>query len=66
MEELLGRNSSGVGLENRIIPRESVALTMRYHLQKLALASPTGGGRSVSIGCSRIKATELILFNILI
>jgi len=26
--------------------------------QKLALTSPTGGGRSVGIVCSRTKATE--------
>ena len=29
--------------------------------QKLALTSPTGGGRSVGIVCSRTKATEFSL-----
>ena len=28
--------------------------------QKLALTSPTGGGRSVGIVCSRTKATEFL------
>jgi hypothetical protein len=31
------------------------------YLQKLALTSPTGGGRSVSIVRSRTKATEFSL-----
>jgi len=30
--------------------------------QKLALTSPTGGGRSVGIVRSRTKATELLLY----
>jgi hypothetical protein len=49
------------GLENRDYGlRGSAALTMR-HLspQKLALISPTSGGRSVGIVRSRTKATEL-------
>jgi hypothetical protein len=47
-EELLGRKSSGFGLENRDYRhRGSSALTMRYpsNLQELALTSPTSGGR---------------------
>jgi hypothetical protein len=42
--------------------RGSAALTMRHPLypQKLALTSPTSGGRSVDIVCSRIKVTELV------
>jgi hypothetical protein len=31
------------------------------YLQKLALTSPTSGGRSVGRVCSRTKATELLL-----
>ena len=31
--------------------------------QKLALTSPTGGGRSVGIVRSRTKATELVLYS---
>jgi hypothetical protein len=51
------------GLENRDYGRRgSAALTMRHPLypQKLALASPTSGGRSVGIVRSLLKATELI------
>ena len=33
--------------------------------QKLALTSPTGGGRSVGIVRSRTKATELVMVNML-
>jgi hypothetical protein len=32
--------------------------------QKLALSSPTSGGRSVGIVCSRIQATEFVLFDL--
>jgi hypothetical protein len=51
------------GLENRDYGRrESAALTMRHplYLQKLALTSPTSGGRSVGIVRSRTKDTELV------
>jgi hypothetical protein len=44
-EELLGRNNSGSGLENRKYGRR-------------ALTSPTSGGRSVGIVRSRAQATE--------
>jgi hypothetical protein len=50
------------GLENRDYGRRgSAALTMQHPLypQKLALTSPTSGGRSVSIVRSWTKATEL-------
>jgi hypothetical protein len=61
-EELLGRKSSGSGLEiweygmgisyaDYIIPS---------YMQKLALTSPTSGGRSVGIFRSRIKVTEFV------
>jgi hypothetical protein len=60
IEELLGRKSSGFGLENRAYGRRgSAALTTRHPLypQKLALTSPTNGGRSVGVVRSRIQAT---------
>jgi hypothetical protein len=58
-EELLGRKSSGSGPENRDKrPRESVALTTQHPLSaKVGTTSPTSGGRSVGIVCSRTKAT---------
>jgi hypothetical protein len=37
-----------------------------HYPQKLALTSPTSGGRSVSIVCSRTKATELLLLLVLL
>jgi hypothetical protein len=51
IEELLGRNSSGSGLENREYGRGDPLLWPRDTLysQKLALTSPTCGGRSVGI-----------------
>jgi hypothetical protein len=45
------------GLENRDYDRRGHA-TLLYQ-QKLALTSPTNGGRSVGIVRSRTKATEL-------
>jgi hypothetical protein len=54
-EELLGGNSSGSGsLNPRIRPWGSLALTT----QKLALTSPTCGGRSVDIVRLRTKTTK--------
>jgi hypothetical protein len=58
--ELLGRKSSGSGLENREyslkIPRtDHVTDCIR---RKLSLTSPTSGGRSVGIVYSRTEATE--------
>jgi hypothetical protein len=61
-EELLGRNSSGSGLEYREYglgdplrwPRDTL------YPQKLALTSPTSGGRSVGIVRFRTKAMELV------
>jgi hypothetical protein len=60
IEELLGRNSSGSGLENREYghgdplrwPRDT------FYPQKLAQTSPTSGGRSVGTVRLRTKATE--------
>jgi hypothetical protein len=51
------------GLENRDYGhRGSAALTIRQPLypQKLALISPTSGGRSVGIVRSRTKVTEFV------
>jgi hypothetical protein len=62
-EELLGRNNSNYGLENREYGREDPLCWPRdiLYLQKFALASPTSGGRSVGIVHSRTKATELFV-----
>jgi hypothetical protein len=62
IEELLGRNSSGSGLENREYgcgdplrwPRDTL------YPQKLALTSPTSGGRSVDIVRLRTKSAEFV------
>jgi hypothetical protein len=62
IEELLGRNSSGSGLENREYGRGDPLRWPRDTLypQKLALISPTCGGRSVGIVRLRNKATVFI------
>jgi hypothetical protein len=62
-EELLGRNSSGSGLENREHGHEN---TLRWprdtlHMHKLTVTSPTSGVRSVGIVRSRTQATELLI-----
>jgi hypothetical protein len=59
-EELLGRNSSGSGLENREYGLGDPLRRLRdtLYAQKLALTSPTCGGRSVGIVCLRAKTTE--------
>jgi hypothetical protein len=65
IEELLGRNSSGSSLENWEYVRGD-PLRWPYdtlYPQKLALASPTSGGRSVGRVRLRTKATELSLQN---
>jgi hypothetical protein len=51
IEELLGRNSSGSGLENREYGRGNSLSWLRDTLypQKLTLTSPASGGRSVGI-----------------
>jgi hypothetical protein len=65
VEELLGRNNSGPCLENREYGRGDPSRWPRDTLysQKLALTSPTSGGRSVVIVRSQTKATELLIFN---
>jgi hypothetical protein len=60
IEELLGRKNSGSGIESREYGRRDASLWPRCTLysQKLALISPTSGGRSVGIVRSRTQATE--------
>jgi hypothetical protein len=64
IEELLERKSSGSGLENRQYGRRRPLRWPRGNLypQKLALTSPTSGGRTAGIVRSRTQATELVLF----
>jgi hypothetical protein len=64
IEELLGRKSSGSGVESREYGRVDPLRWPRgtLHPQKLALTSPTVGGRYVDIVRSRTKATELFIF----
>jgi hypothetical protein len=64
IEEILERTSSGSSLENQDyshIDRCADHATPLYP-QKLALTSPTGGGHSVGIVCSRTQATEVFFF----
>jgi hypothetical protein len=60
IEKLLGRNSSGSGLENREYGRRDPLRWPRDTLypQKLSLTSPTSGGRSVGIVRLLAKAME--------
>jgi hypothetical protein len=60
IEELLGRKSSGSGLERREYGSKDPSRSPRCTLypQKLALNSPTSGGRYVGIVRSRTQATE--------
>jgi hypothetical protein len=60
-EELLGRNSSGSGLEIREYGRRDPSLSPHYtpYPQNLAL-SPTSGGSSVGSVRFRTQATEFI------
>jgi hypothetical protein len=62
--ELLGRNSSSSGLENREYGRGD---PLRWpcdtlYQQKLVLTSPTSGGHSVGTVLLWTKATEFVLF----
>jgi hypothetical protein len=59
-EELLERNSSGCGLENRDYGRRDPSRWPRgtIYPQNLALPSPTNGGRSVGIVLLRTQAKE--------
>jgi hypothetical protein len=62
--ELLGRKSSGSGLEIREYGRRDPSYSPRgaVYRQKLALTSPTSGGLSVGIVRSRTQATEFSFF----
>jgi hypothetical protein len=55
MEELLGRKSSGFGLENR---DSAVGIRRANYSTPLALTSSTSGGRSVNIVRSRTQAMD--------
>jgi hypothetical protein len=61
IEELLGRKSSGSGLESREYGRRHASLRPRgtIYPQKLTLG-PTSGDRSVGRVRSRIQATEFV------
>jgi hypothetical protein len=63
IEELLGRKSSGFGLESREYGRRDPSRWPRGTLypQKLELTSPTSGGRSVGIVRLRTHAKEFRL-----
>jgi hypothetical protein len=67
-EELLGRNGSDFGLENREYVHGDPLRWPRYilYVQKLALTTPTCGGRSVGIVRFWTKATEFCFCLILI
>jgi hypothetical protein len=62
--ELLGRNSSGTGLEHREYGHGDLLRWPRdvHYPQKLSLTSPTNCGRSVGIVRLRTEVTEFILF----
>jgi hypothetical protein len=64
-EELLGRNISGSGLENREYGRGDPLRWPRDTLypQQLALTSPTSVGRSVGIVRLQTKAKDFFFFN---
>jgi hypothetical protein len=68
-EELLGRNSSGSGLEIRKYGRRDLSRWPRgtlYPQKKLAPTSLTSGGRSVGIVSLWTEATEFFYFFIFI
>jgi hypothetical protein len=59
IEELIGRKSSGSGLETENMAVEICHADYEAPLSaKLALISPKSGGRSVGIVCSQAQATE--------
>jgi hypothetical protein len=65
IEELLGRNNSGSGLESREYGCRDPLCLQRDTLspQKLALSWPASGGHSVGIVLSRTKATEFMKYH---
>jgi hypothetical protein len=62
IQELLGRKSSLSGLESREYGRRDPSRWPRgtFYPQKLALTSPTSGGRAVAIVRPRTNATEFV------
>jgi hypothetical protein len=66
IEELLGRTSSGSGLESREYDCWDQSRWPRGTLypQKLALTSPTSGGGSVGIVRSRTQSTEVFFISV--
>jgi hypothetical protein len=67
-EELLDRKSSGSCLENREYDRGDPSRWPRDTLyrQKLAITSPTSGGRSVGIVRSRTQTMELVFWRLIL
>jgi hypothetical protein len=64
-EELLGRTSSGSGLESQEYDHgDPLRWEHTFYLQTLALTSPTSGGSFVGIVRSRTKDTELFFLSI--
>jgi hypothetical protein len=63
IEELLGRKSSGSSLETRDYGRGDPVRwpCVNLYTKKLALTSPTSGGRSVGIVRSRTQAAEFMI-----
>jgi hypothetical protein len=68
IEELLERKSSGSGLESPEYGRRDPSHWPRdaFYPQKLALTSPTSGGRSVGIVRSRTQSSEFFIIMIII
>jgi hypothetical protein len=64
IEELLDRKSRGSDLESREYGSRYPSRWQRgtLYLKKLALTSPTSGGRSIGIARSRTQATEFSFF----
>jgi hypothetical protein len=67
IEDPLGRKSSGSGLESREYGRMDPSRRPRGTLypQRLALTTPTSGGCSVGIVCSRTQDTEFSFLGLL-
>jgi hypothetical protein len=68
IEELLGRKSSGSGLETREYGRRNPSSWPRGTLypRKLALISPTSGGGSVGIVRSLTQVTKVLMFTFIL
>jgi hypothetical protein len=65
IEELLGKNSSGSGIEtdNTAKGNRHAYYATPLYPQKLALTSPTSGGRYTGIVRSRTRAMEIIFLS---